>query len=215
MGCHNCPNSSVCVPTEFEFAKRSVLLRSRVYKGESEHSDVCKYQLHMQASVYVFKSPLGQVNANDIFKRIEFMREVVGEEESEKVFHIPDPLKYLAYSSDAYKVEWFLDGHYVPLTSYMYDDAIMSNSDIMRISRSYKIPPKLVDTLNLNDYEVGYNMWVESVRYPLVEINYTGSGLWKEDGLVCYMTVRMMSIVVSYNHIITATTVRRGKVITL
>lgn len=215
MGCDNCSTHVGCLPSSFEFSKRATLLKSKVYTGESDHNDICKYQLHMQASTYTFKSPLGQINANDIFKRIENITHVVGQEESEHVFHIPEALKLMIGEEPVHKIEWFLDGHYLPVTSHGYNSAILNSKDLMRVSMLHKIPPKLVDTLNLNDYLVGYKMWVESVKYPMMQINHTGSGLWRDGNYVCYMTVRMMTVVISYNHSITATVITRGKIINL
>ena len=212
MGCDNCPTHVGCVPSSFEFSKRATLLRSKVYSGESEHSDICKYQLHMQASTYTLKSPLGQINANDIFKRIEDMKHVIGREEGDDMFHIPEALKLMIGDEAVHKVEWFLDGHYLPLTSHGYNKAIVNSKDVMRDAMLHKIPPKLVDTLNLNDYLVGYRMWVESVKYPMMQINHTSSGLWRDGNTTCYMTVRMMTVVISYNHMITGTVISRGKI---
>lgn len=184
--------------------------------GELMHNDICKYQLNMEALVSHFKPIMGRVDSKDIYDRI-MMYSYPNHEAMDEVtkFVLPTPMLEMVQSHAINKIEYMKDGHYVPMTSEGYDNAIMQSSEMMRIASAAKIPIKMADTLNLDDVAVGYRMWVESVMYPMMMVTYTGPGYWKEDGVVCYMTVRMMSVILSPTRIVTVTTVGRGTIMKL
>lgn len=54
-------------------------------------------------------------------------------------------------------------------------------------------------------------MWVESLYIPCAPVTFTGPGFWKSDKTVAMTTVRVMSVILYHEYIITATTCGRGK----
>lgn len=217
INCSACRNSGGhCEMSGYELINRAKRMLQLVHGNMATHSDVCKYQINMQCLVQGFVPIISRVDSKDIYTRIMDSRIVdticVGDT---KCFEMPTEMAELMYSSKHWKVEYMRDGNYTAVTSDEYDDAIMSFQDAKIISSKAKVPIKLVDTCGFNDFGIVYKMWCESVAYPMATFKYTGPGLWKSDGVVCYMTMRMMSAIVSPTIIITTTVMSRGQVFVL
>lgn len=213
MSCSNCSGHTECKPSVYEFISRAKHVMKMLTTGELIHSDICKYQVNMQALINNSKPILSRIDAKDIYSRLSSINSVHPELEMKDFkFDMPAGMVELYQSTEVSKIEFMKDGHYACMTSDAYENAIITKDEILRISKIAAIPPKMVDTMNLDDIAVGYKMWTESVLHPMMQINYTGPGYWKEDGVVCYMTVRMMSLVMTSTRIITLTCIGRGKI---
>ena len=92
--------------------------------------------------------------------------------------------------------------------SFQYEKMIVTTEQVKALAKDTGVPIKLVDTCNFNNYDIAYQCWLESLCYPETTVVYTGAALWA-DGRVCWTTMRVRSVVLSYEHIITATTLTR------
>lgn len=114
-----------------------------------------------------------------------------------------------------FKVEWMCNGRYLLSMSNSYAQNIIEDSEIGSISKKNGIPPKLVDYCGLADYDMAYRLWVESLYSPGVTATYTGVGFWRSDKSVCYVTVRVISMIINHEYLVTATTCGRGQMYSL
>lgn len=213
LACCNCVGSAQCTPSAYEFISRAKYVMKLLMGGELIHNDVCKYQIHMQSSVNSMKPILSRIDARDIYKRIEIIQPMhpMMEFKSFK-FELCAPMVELVQGNPVHKLEYMKDGYYVCQPSIDYEQHIIHKDEINRISKTGNVSVKLVDTINLNDIGVAYKLWVESVNYPMIQVQYAGPGYWRGDGVVCYTTVKMMSAILTCTRIVTVTTVSRGQV---
>lgn len=219
LGCDRCFKAGTCcIPTSYEIISRAKRLNRHILGGDFIHNDHVKYQLGLQASVYGCKSVLHRTEMKDVFGRIVDCtgnnRFSVSIPTIGILSLLPEELKEYVGDHDAFKIEWMEGGTYMCAMSKSYGDNFITENGILKVSRQYKIAPKLVDMVGLNDFDMAYKMWCESVFNPHTSVTYTGSGFWSLDRRLCYTTVRMMSSIIKYDYIITVTTVGRGKVYT-
>lgn len=197
------------MPNSNEMSTRAKRLNSSVMTGELLHNDYAKYQLSLEANVYGGRPVLGSAEMEDVIRRIHSYQSGpvirVG-----NISDLPDELKYHVGDHPVYKIEWFFNGRYGCTVSMEYSKHFMTEEEILGIARKYGIPPKLVDSMGLNDHEMAYKMWVESLFSPGICVTYTGSGYWRGDNQLLWSTARVMSVIVNHEYLITATTVGRG-----
>lgn len=127
---------------------------------------------------------------------------------------LPLPIKLHIGDHETFKVEWMLNGQYMCAMSESYGMNFMTEKTMVEIARIHGLPPKIVDGIGLDDYDIAYRMWVETVFSPCTSVTYTCPGIWMTDKRVCYTTVRMVSLVINHTYIITGTTAGRGKIYT-
>jgi hypothetical protein len=182
-----------------------------VTNGTLLHNDHAKYQLNLQSNVYGGKAVLTRVDSRDIFERIVAYRRLAGEFPIGELAALPTPMKNHVGENPVFKIEWMCNGRYLVSMSDDYANNIILETEIAETSRKHGIPPKLVDYCGLSDYDMAYRMWCESLFCPAHPVSYTGVGFWTSDKKVCYTTVRIMSIVINHEYVITATTCGRGQ----
>lgn len=207
-----CKGSDSCEPSGHEIVTRSKVLFRQILLGELIHNDYVKYQLSLEANVYGCKSVLARREMKDVLQRIcnggisSFGPEI-GD-----LSMLPDEIKKHIGDCPTFKIEWMRNGRYSCAMSEPYGVNFITEKRILEIARSYSIPPKLIDEIGLNDYDMAYKMWVETIFSPCTNVTFTGSGYWMGDNKVCYTTVRMMSVIINHEYIITGTTVGRGSI---
>ena len=123
---------------------------------------------------------------------------------------IPQELKSFIGRSSTYKVEWMMDGKYHVATTDDYGVAFMSAPAIYRNCMSWKIPPKLVDSLGLSIPLYALRLWVESLETPGFPVAYRGLVYWSDVGVVLTSYIRVMSVVIGPKHHITVTVCAKG-----
>lgn len=210
MDCEKCSSGShECVPSGHEMINRAKKLFGHVLSGSFLHNDHAKYQLSLESNVYGGRCVLGRMEMKDVMDRISSM--VIMYIPLGDLGALPSALKDHVGDHPTYKIEWMYNGRYGCTMSESYAKSFITEKRIMDISKEHGIPPKLVDTVGLNDYSMAYRMWCESLFNTGVNVTFTGSGYWAHDHKVVFTTVRIMSVIVNHEYIITATTAGRGK----
>lgn len=181
-----------------------------ILNGEFLHNDNAKYQLQLQVNRYGGRSILTRKDSMDIFYRIMIVPPLSGLPGIGVMAQLPEPIKQHVGDHKTFKIEWMLNGQYLLSMSDSYAENIMSEQDISMVAKKTHIPPKLVDYCGLSNWDMAYKMWVESLFVPCASVNFTGAGFWQKDGVVSMTTVRMMSVIIHHEYIITATTCGRG-----
>lgn len=211
-GCAKCKGDNLCEPSSHEIVTRSKTLFKQILLGELIHNDYVKYQLNLQSTVYGCKAVVARKDMKEILHRISKASIPDYGPEVGDLSKLPEDIKNHIGDCPTFKIEWMRNGRYSCAMSEPYGTNFITENRILEIAKSYSIPPKIIDESGLNDYDVSYKMWIESVFSPCTNITYTGSGYWKGDNKVCYTTVRMMSIIINHEYIITSTTVGRGSI---
>lgn len=211
-GCDKCGDRHECKPSGHEAVSRSKMLFKNIMLGNLIHNDHVKYQLALETNVYGGKTIIGRKEVKEIKDRISKNTFYLYDVPSGDLGKLPEQLKLHIGECPIFKIEWMRNGRYMCAMSEGYGLNIFTEGEIISISKNTGIAPKLVDECGLTQYDIAYKMWVESVFSPCTNVTYTGAGYWKSDNSVCYSTVRMMSVVINYEYIITATTIGRGSV---
>ena len=194
---------------------RAKQLLKAFHNGEFIHQDVAVYQLYLESMEMSGKQLIPRVDVRDIHRRVVMIQPLHPSfVASNFAYELPSIMMNIIQQYPVHKVEWFKDGCYILQPSSQYEETIMSKEDTMRISEMANIPPKMVDTLNLSDWKVGYKMWTQTVAYPMRLVSYNGHGYWKEDKVVCYSTVKMITAVLTGTRMVTVTGIKRGTVYT-
>ncbi len=207
MSCSRCQgNDGPCIPSIYEWNRRAKSLVSSISNGSYMHSDVARYQIYLQSNVYsTRKTILGINDVRDILLRIDDME--IDEHDSSDPLYLPVCLQELIQSSPVYKIEYMNNGHYISKTSDDYGVNIMSSVMCMSEAKNNKIPPKVMDTCNMNDIGTAYTLWCESINNPGVVMSATGSGYWKNIDRIMYTTLKMKTVVLSPVRMVSVTCV--------
>lgn len=201
--CSGCGDCS-CVPASYEWSRRAKSLVNGIANGSCLHSDVAKYQIYLQSNVYVTrKTILGINDVKDILSRIEDMD--IGLCDISDPLYLPLDLSDFTKTSSVYKIEFMNNGHYVSIVSEDYGTNIMSSVMCMQEADKGKIPPKIMDTCNMNDIGIAYTLWCESINSPDKIISATGSGYWKQFDRILYTTLKVKTVVLSPVRMVTVT----------
>ena len=106
------------------------------------------------------------------------------------------------YTTTAIKAEWMYSGLYTNFVNETYKERMYLGRNGDR--NMYK---KVVDVMGLSEYDMAFNMWMESVDRPQMLIKYDDIAYHRGLGCAVQTGVRMMSVVVDFEHIITVTVV--------
>lgn len=174
------------------------------------HNDYAKYQISLEVNIHGGRTYINRDDIKDMFTRISSITiphpwVPIGE-----LSELPICIKNHIGERKTFKIEWMFTGRYMCSMSNDYATNMIVEDKIKSISLKNGIPPKLVDYCNLVEYDMPYRMWCESLSAPGSVVSYTGTGFWNSDKKVCFTTVRIMSIIVNHEYIITATTCGRG-----
>lgn len=216
--CNNCHGKRDCIPSDIEWVSRAKEVFKSVCDGEYYHNDNAKYQIYLQSTVYDTKTVITRTEIKDIFNRII---EPLPRNSSLRVISectiqaLPQPLLDMVNKSSCFKIEWMDHGRYSVITNDSYTTNIMGGKEILTIARQNKIPPKVVDTCNLNMMDMAYRIWSESLFSTGFTITYTGACFWKSESRVVYATCKMLSVMLSHSSIITVTSMTRSRKISM
>jgi hypothetical protein len=118
---------------------------------------------------------------------------------------IPQCLLNVLTSTSCSKIEWMYEGRYEIWASQSYGTHIAKESDVRGVCARQGIAPKLVDFCNTSDLDVGYLLWLESLKQPEKVATYVGVVLWQGDNEVRLTRINMISTCLSGSRIITVT----------
>jgi len=166
--------------------------------------------MQLQSNRYNVRPILVRTDMMDIFSRIVTFNSVPMSIEVGVMADLPNSIKHHIGDHETFKVEWMKNGTYLISMSDSYAENVIQETMLAEMARKANVPPKLVDYCGLSEFDMPYKMWIESLFYPSSAISLTGAGFWKTDNKVAWTTVRVMSVIVRHDYIITATTVGRG-----
>lgn len=196
-------------PREVETVVKKLL--TEIMSGVISHNDHAKYQLALQVNIYGGRQILQKDDMKDMFSRISAIPLASSFPAVAVMAAVPNSIKDHVGDHETFKIEWMMSGRYICSMSESYATNITEENSIRAIAVRHGIPPKLVDYCNLAESDIAYRMWCESLMHPSRPVSFTGTGLWKSSWSVCHMTVRIMSVIINPEYIITATTCGTSK----
>lgn len=168
-----------------------------------EHVDLAAYQLHLHATKEHCKGVMKKKDVPDLVGRLETMHPSVGKRDIPKVdvAYLPECIKSFIISSDTFQVVWMYNG----TCSFLQSSPWKSRFAISR--RGEKRLYKMIETLGFSDFEAHHKMWIESLYHVGSVVFYEGRAFRQDVSEVVYQKAKMLSFVVDYSNIITATIV--------
>lgn len=200
-------DESICGFSVHELGSRSRVMVRSVYAGTFVHNDIARYQLHLQCNMYSLKNILQRNEAKDIFGRLlvdGVTKDARIDYDMEK---LADPIKDLIKDASHFKVEWMDNGRYMIKASMAYKKEFLPDDRLIEVAKKFNVPPKLIDMCNLNEFDMGYHMWLESIVNAGVVVRYTGTSLWVHSNKVQKSTVKMVTVIMNPMTMITATVI--------
>jgi hypothetical protein len=211
--CDRCLRSkdekSACMPSLHEMVSRAKVIFKQIQSGGFVHNDHAKYQIYLENSMYCAKSMMKRNEVKDMFKRISKSHDFGAGAIDYNVENLPSPIKHLLHGQEHYKIEWMDNGRYLVKASDTYKTNFLPVEKVIDMARRYGIPPKLLDMCNLNEYDMAYKMWAETVAHPNVVVSYTGISFWVNANIITNTTVKMVTVMVTPMAMISATIVNR------
>lgn len=112
--------------------------------------------------------------------------------------YLPEVIKGFLTGRDVFQVVWMYNGN----IQFMQSTSFKSRFAINRCGekRLYKI----VETYGFSDYDAGHKMWLESLYNPGVTVFYEAKAYRQDLKTTVMQKVKIVSVVVDYCHIITA-----------
>lgn len=206
MPCGRCQDiGAECVPQESEEYSRGRLLYTALKSGGLQHNDYALFQLHLQAVKMDMTQVMTRAAVFDMMPRIRL--ETPLSVPPKVVTELPSPLLGMVVESTMCKVEWMYDGEYTVQMSESYRETVISEEGVWALLARWKTLPKLVDTLMLDDPRAAYNLWCDTLTFMGLVCSYRGSMWSAKAKKVVACEIRMQSIVLTHNHIITVTAV--------
>lgn len=196
----------MCDTNADESNRRSKWLMADIKNDKFRYSELAMYLVHMEASRssrrLIFKRPeLVEVNARlskkyppvDASYIPPFIMSSIPKD-------LLDFINRYNYVVDAIKVEWFYGGlyHYEINQPYRHQVHYHRYSDRTLYS-------KVADGCGFSDYKVAFKSWMESVDNPGSIIVYSGMAYKKDTKSARMQTMKVMSHILDYQHVITVT----------
>lgn len=122
--------------------------------------------------------------------------------EEKKMEQLPEKMMefFKEWPDSVWKIEWMYRGGFITAKSDIY-----SNRYGPSLTSRKDLYTKIVDTMGFSKWEMGYKMWVETIRTPGQVVKYEGLAYHLDKKKTGFQTARMMTIVLDYQHIITVT----------
>lgn len=189
-----------------ESNRKSRRLMDDIKNSKFKYSELSMYLIHMEAS---------RSSRRLIFKRPELLEvntRLSSKYPSVHASYIPpfitasipknllDFVNQYNYVVDAVKVEWFYGGLY----HYEINNPYRSQVHYHRYS-DRTLYSKVADTCGFSDYKIAFKSWMESVDNPGSIIVYSGIAYIKDIKSARMRTMKVMSHVLDYQHVITVT----------
>lgn len=209
LPCARCEKSGgeemVCAFSVHEIGSRAKVMMRSVTAGAFVHNDIARYQLHLQCNMYGIKNLLQRNEAKDIFDRIHEDIMVDEKRIDYDMEKLADPIKDLIKDQPHFKIEWMDNGRYMVKASMAYKREFMPLDRVIDMAKKFNVPPKLVDMCGLNEFDMGYHMWLETIVNEGVVVRYTGTCFWADSKVVKKTTTKMATVIVNPMTMITAT----------
>jgi len=220
LDCTNCSRATegvvVCMPSPQENMYRGHETQKDIFIGALKFNNLAMYQLLcMKAKLGVPKKVTGSkfMNKRDailkIKSQIEHLTNCYKRPSYKDVQSSPYHIQELIKMGSMWKIEWMEGGNYDVEMSETYRMSICDKDFIMNshTRERYATLPKLADTMWLENREDAYHTWVKSIEYP-GHIAEMATGCLMGGGPdIKIVMVRMLTIVVSYEYLITGTVV--------
>lgn len=189
-----------------ESLKRAKLVMAAITGRNVEHVDIAMYTLHNVAVRQRKKMVLKRQDLSDVRQRLQAMYPAIDAAliPPPTLISLPSAIgaSFLGDSS-CFKVEWF----------YMGSESSYATSDYrarFHVSKqgNKHLYNKAVDTIGLSKYSTAMLLWLESLYRPGKVIKYEGLGYHQNTHTVHPQVVRVMSLVLDYEHVISVTVVQ-------
>lgn len=208
--CSRCEGKRCCEPSMVENIHVAREMFERMRLGRVDHSDISKYQIHLQTIRYGLKPLMRRLEYRDIYKRL------CPEECSSNIpFNTEDrnrwPLPIRGFVADfrMWKVEWFQNGEYLVRSSKAYDEEIFNCELIKALVVKYKICPKLIDYCNSCNPEDVIVLWNKSLANDCQERRITMGCYFRKSKSIENCNIHMISWVGKHDTFVTATGIKR------
>lgn len=214
LPCLHCAKTNlaedVCQPSIHERTSRAKILAKHVQFGTFVHNDYAKYQLYLQTVHYGIRGKfLRRSEVAEMWNRMQ-QQEVKNVDDKCGLENLPDPIKMLISGRDYFKIEWMQKGRYFLTSSDGYFKNFLWEDSVTDIAKKSNVAPKLIDQTNMREYDMPYRLWVESIINPSITVKYSGVAYWASDRLITRTTLRVVTVVMGHEEMITATVVTRG-----
>lgn len=210
LPCGRCEHrgDEACLWGNREWFQRPKEVFRLLSSGGIVHSDVGKYQIYLQCQYYGLGRLMMVHDMEDISSRLQYY-EGQGAPPHPSLQEMP--LECLGFvSGQQYcKLEWCYAGRYYISTTQGYGSEILGAIDILSLTKTVMIPPKLVDTLGLGWVGRACQMWSESILMRGTVVSHEGPIYFKKTGKVVQGKISMLTIVFSFDHLLTVTLVER------
>jgi hypothetical protein len=208
--CEKIPHEEViCQFSQHELASRAKVMMRSVSGGTFTHNDIARYQLHLQCNQYGLKNILQRNEAKDIFDRIHAEVDTEKARIDYDMENLATPIKDLIEGEPYFKVEWMDNGRYMIKTSMAYKKNFLPLELLVVTAKKLNVAPKMIDMCNLNEFDMAFQMWVESIVNERVVVRYTGTAWWADDKVVAKTTVKMVTVMTNPMTMITATIISK------
>jgi hypothetical protein len=193
----------ICQPQEHEWAKRVRKVCDRIASHAYEHVDLAIYQIHLHATRDHLKGVLKKKDVPDIANRLIAIYPPVEKSSIPKVdsAYLPELVKGFLAGSDVFQVLWMYNGNIQFMQSVLFRSRFAI--DRCGEKRMYKF----VETYGFSDYDAGHKMWLETLHNPGVVVFYEARAYRQDLKSIVMQKVKMVSVVIDYCHIITASIV--------
>lgn len=196
-----------CEPVKGEFVKRAMDVQQKLQDGEFDHEDLALYTIQLSAAVQHKRSILKGADFKDVRKRVvaNYPECKEGDIRKQTMETLPDEmLSFMVENHDSHwKVEWIYKGRYMVTKSDIYLKRYGSN-----LTSRKDLYTKIIDTMGFSRWDVGYKMWVESIRRSGQIVKYEGQSYHLDTKKTCFQTAKMMTIIFDYQHLITMTLIK-------
>ena len=216
LPCSRC-NKTNCAEDMCQFSiherqsRCKVLLRS-INAGMFGHCDLVRYQLHLQSCMYELTTNLKRGEAKDIFDRIHGNQVVEAKRIDYDATQLPQVILDMIKDKPNFKIEWMDNGRYTVKASLTYKKNFLPNERLIELAKKGNIPPKLIDTCNMNEFDMAYSMWLETVVNPGVIVRYTGTAFWSHDRILADTSIKMVTVIMNPMSMVTATVVGKSQI---
>lgn len=168
------------------------------------HCDIALYLLHLQAVKSHRRMVFKRQDLDDVRSRMQIMYPPVSTIPNTIMGELPPAMSQMINTNyeGVWRIEWMFEGDYIVHASMPFKSRYRSISDKKR-----KVYPKLACGLGFSKYDNAHRLWLESLMHPGQVVKVEGIAYHWVYHCLKKQTVKMMSHIIDYNHVITMTIV--------
>lgn len=184
--------------------KRAKDVMERLLNGSMEHCDLALFTLQMNATKNHKKMPIKRRDYADVRDRLKIVHPAGAKIPHATIGDLPEPLaSFLGAGGMVWKIEWMYEGDYLVEESEEYKNRYKYNRQGCK-----NLYSKLVDMMGFAKWDMSLKMWIETLFRPNQVVSYEGKAFRHDIRVVQLQTAKMMSVVLDYKHVITATLIQ-------